>query len=74
MRTRTIATTDELAELWELPTVSWRQAASLFGVGQTALKESVRRGDIELPVISIGTRRVIPTAAIRRLLSDEAQG
>ena len=44
------------------------EAAAVYGVGQSALKSAIRRGELELPVISIGARRVIPTAALKRLL------
>ena len=72
MNPRTVWTSDELAELRKRSTLSWREAAALVGVGPSALRDAVRRGEIKLPVISVGTRKVIPTAAIRRLLEDVA--
>jgi len=71
MRARQIRTTEELHELAKRPTVSWNEAAALCGVGVTSLKAAVRRGEIDLPVISVGTRKVIPTSALRRLLSAD---
>jgi hypothetical protein len=68
MRSRTISTPEELAQLLERPTVSWPEAAALCGVGVTAFKGAVHRGEIDLPVISVGARKVIPTSAIKRLL------
>jgi hypothetical protein len=68
MRPRTTFTPEELEELLSKPTVSIPEAAAIYGVGQSALKSAIRRGELELPVISIGARRVIPTAALKRLL------
>lgn len=72
MKPRTVRTAQDLAELWERPTVSWNEAAALCGVGVTSLKAAVRRGEIDLPVISVGTRKVIPTAGVRRLLDVDS--
>lgn len=72
MHTPKRATTDEQAELIRQNTLTILQAARLLGVGESGLRGALRRGEIELPVIEIGARRVIPTSAVRRLLGLEA--
>lgn len=61
----------ERAELLERTTVSVPDAAALIGVGATALRDAMRRGELELQVIQIGSRRLVPVAALRRLLAME---
>jgi hypothetical protein len=49
------------------PTVPvWPTAGKACGLGRSATYEAVRRGDI--PVIHLGRRLVVPTAALRRML------
>lgn len=59
----------ERAALLQRTTVSIPDAAGLIGVGATALRDAMRRGAIDLPVIECGTRRLVPVAALRRLLA-----
>ena len=51
----------------ERPTLSVEEAGKLVGLGRSAAYEAARRG--ELPVLAFGRRRVVPTAALRRLLA-----
>ena len=54
------------------PTMSIEEAGSALGLGRSAAYEAARRG--ELPTIRFGRRKVVPTAALRRLLSlDEPE-
>lgn len=71
MRARTVYTARELAELLGRPTVTVPEGAACWGVGPTAFREALRTGELDLPVITVGSRRVIPTAAIRRALGME---
>ena len=68
MRSRHELSSTERAELLLAPTLTLPETAQVYGVGLTALRDALRRGEIPLPVISIGTRKVVPTAAVRRLL------
>ena len=68
MRRRQPPTADELRELRERPTVTYEQGAALWGVGETLFRSAVARGEIDVPVIAVGRRRVIPTAALLRLI------
>ena len=61
----------ERASLLSAPTLTLPEAAHVFGVGLSALRDAIRRGEIELQVISIGKRRVIPTHAVRTLLGTD---
>ena len=70
MRARRVLSPGERAELLLAPTVSLQEAASILGVGATALRDSLRRGEVDLPLVSVGSRRVVPTAALRRLLGE----
>ncbi len=56
----------------EQPTVKlWPTAADALDLGRTAAYAAVERG--EIPVIRLGRRIVVPTAALRRMLQlDEA--
>jgi DNA-binding transcriptional LysR family regulator len=72
MKQRTPYATEDLEELLRRPTLSVSEAAALCGVGATSLRQAMRRGEIDLQVISVGSRKVIPTAAVRRLLSADA--
>jgi hypothetical protein len=61
----------ERAELLTTPTLTMAQTALVLDVGMTNLRDSIRRGELPLPVIAIGSRRVIPTAAVRELVGIE---
>jgi|HubBroStandDraft_6_1064221.scaffolds.fasta_scaffold869129_2 hypothetical protein len=71
MRSRTIHTPDELTEMLQRPTLTLPNAAAVFGLGITSFRAGISRGEIDLPIISVGARKVIPTAAIRRLLGED---
>jgi hypothetical protein len=56
-----------IPEAEEQPTVSvWPAAGEALGLSRSAAYEAATRGDI--PVIRLGRRVVVPTAALRRLL------
>ena len=46
------------------------EAAKILGIGRTAAYEAARTGQI--PTISIGKRRLVPVAALERLLDEPA--
>jgi excisionase family DNA binding protein len=48
------------------PVMSVEEAGRELGLGRSASYEAVRRG--EIPSLRLGKRRVVPTAALRRLL------
>ncbi|MDP9476254.1 MAG: helix-turn-helix domain-containing protein [Actinomycetota bacterium] len=50
----------------EQPVMSVEEAGRELGLGRSASYEAVRRG--EIPSLRLGKRRVVPTAALRRLL------
>lgn len=49
------------------PTMTVEEVAVVFDLGRSSAYEAVGRGDI--PAIRIGKRWIVPTAAVRRLLS-----
>lgn len=55
-------------------TYTTHEAASLLGVSEWSLYESVRRGAPPLPPIRVGRRIVWPKAAVDRLLGVEGGG
>jgi excisionase family DNA binding protein len=50
----------------ENPTMTVEELAEILGTGRTATYDAVRQGG--LPVIKVGRKLLIPTAAVRRLL------
>jgi len=48
-------------------------AAARLGIHKLTAYEAIRRGEFPLPVIKIGRRYVIPTAALERLLAGESE-
>jgi hypothetical protein len=68
MHTRANHSPEELSELLERPTLTLPEVAAVYGVGSSTFRAGLRSGAINLPVITVGTRKVIPTAAIRRAL------
>jgi hypothetical protein len=48
------------------PVLDVERAGALLGLGRSAAYDAVRRGDI--PSLSIGRRRVVPTAKLLALL------
>jgi hypothetical protein len=71
VRARQDLTPAERAELLLGPTLTEPDTARVLGVGTTALRDALRKGQLDLPVIRVGTRKVIPSAAPRRLLGIE---
>jgi hypothetical protein len=53
------------------PTLTIDEGAQVLGVGSTNFRNALRTGEIDVPVISVGSRKVIPRSAIRRLLGVE---
>jgi hypothetical protein len=60
------------AELLLAPTLTLTETARAIGCGLTALRDAIRRGEIALPVLRVGSRVVVPTVAVRNLLGMEA--
>lgn len=54
----------------ETPTVTVPVAASILGVSRNSAYDAAKAG--EIPTIRIGSRLVVPTAALLRLLQVEA--
>jgi len=53
------------------PTMTvWPEAAKALGLSRSAAYEAASRGQI--PVLRIGTRLLVPTAALRKLLQLDA--
>lgn len=63
-------TPEEVAVLCGRLTVGWDGAAKLLGVGVSSLRAAVRRGELDLRVVRVGRRVVIPTAAVLALLGE----
>jgi excisionase family DNA binding protein len=56
----------------EQPTVPvWPTAGRALGLSRGATYDAVKRG--EIPAIALGRRRVVPTAALRRMLQLDEQ-
>lgn len=63
-----------LADVRKWPaTVSLPKAASALGCSPRHLQERVRRGDSPVKTLPFGTRNVVITADLIRLLSGEAR-
>jgi hypothetical protein len=58
----------ERSELLQAPTLTLEETAQVLGVGLSALRDAIRRDDIPLRAIAIGSRKVIPTASVLRML------
>lgn len=69
---RTEISAADIGELLRLPALTHAEAAKCGRVGETALRGAIRRGEIDLPVIRVGSRRLIPTSAVRRWLGVES--
>lgn len=64
-----------LAEVRKWPaTVSVADAARAIGCSRSHLYERVKRGDSPVKTIGVGTRHVVITADLVRLLSGEPAG
>lgn len=61
-----------LPDPWVTPVVSIEQAARLVGMSRAAAYRAVAGG--ELPTISLAGRRVVPVAALYRLLALPVPG
>lgn len=55
----------------ERPTLTVAETGRLLGLSKVSTYEAVHRG--EIPVIRIGRRMLVPTAALRRLLQADEQ-
>ena len=63
------------ADLHQLPVVvDLVTAAAILGIGRTTAYELVRTGRWPTPVLHLGNRIRVPTAAIRELLSLSTAG
>lgn len=63
------------AQVAALPvTVDLVTAGSLFGVGRTTAHELARAGSFPVPVLRVGSRYVVPSLAIKRLLIGDGHG
>lgn len=47
------------------PTISVPALAQVYGCSASHIHDLINRGELDLPVIHLGKRRVIPTAAVR---------
>lgn len=70
MRKRSEPEPEETKRFLAKPTMSYEEAAAVVGCGASALRAAMRTGAIQLDVIAIGTRRVITTASVKRLLGE----
>jgi predicted site-specific integrase-resolvase len=68
VRARLELSGSERDELLQRPTLTIPETAAVLGVGPSALRDAQRRGQINLPILQIGRRRVVPTIALRRIL------
>ena len=71
MHVRSEPSAEEVQTLLSRPTLKFHEAAQALGCGETNLRSAIKKGDIKINVIAIGTRRIIPTSDIRRLLGLE---
>ena len=71
MLVRSEPSAEEVQTLLSRTTMNFREAAQALGCGETNLRSAIKKGDINLNVIAIGTRRIIPTSGVRRLLGLE---
>jgi len=51
----------------ERPTLTVTEAGGFLGLGKSSAYQAVHRGDI--PTIRLGRRLLVPTAALRQMLS-----
>lgn len=64
-----------LADVRKWPaTISVAQAAAAIGCSKSHLHDRIKRGDCPVKTIPLGTRHVVITADLVRLLSGEAGG
>jgi hypothetical protein len=50
------------------PTMPVDDLAIVLNTGRTATYDAIKRGDLDVPIIKIGRKWRVPTAAVRRLL------
>jgi excisionase family DNA binding protein len=53
-------------------TLTVEEAARTLGIGRGLAYESARNGTLGVPVIRVGSRYLVPRAALERLLAGEA--
>lgn len=57
----------------ERPTLPlWPDVAEILGLGRSSVYQAAGRG--EIPTITFGARKVVPTAALRRMLGLDVPG
>lgn len=59
---------DELAKLLEQPTVSVVEAGAALGIAKNAAYLAAQHDRFPIPIIRIGGKMRVPTAALRKLL------
>lgn len=69
---RTEVSAEKREEILRQLVATHKQAAILGGIGETALRKAMSRGEVDLPVIRVGSRCLIPMSAIRRWLSIDS--
>ncbi len=57
--------------LLEQPTLTLPELGNVLALGLTTVREGLKSGEIDLPQIRVGTRVVIPTAAVKQWLGME---
>jgi len=68
MKPRIEISPEERARLLLAPTLTLKETADVLGLGLTTLRDGLRRGDLDLPQVRVGTRVLIPSASLLRLL------
>jgi excisionase family DNA binding protein len=63
------ASPEQIEEILSRPTCSVEEAASVLGFGRGTTYKMVQ--DNALPAISYGKRRLVKTAALRRMIADQ---
>lgn len=58
---------DDVESLLRRPTVTFGETSKILGIGETNLRDALKRGELDLRIISVGSRRLIVTADVKRL-------
>ena len=61
----------ERSALLECPTLTLPEVGYALSLGLTTVREGLRSGELDLPQVRVGTRVVIPTHAVKKLLGME---